>query len=199
MVQRKFVMIGLLAIFSITCSAQQKTAGNFLKFHSFNSVGLIEGQAGSAFQPQTINGVQYKSWFGGVGVGLDYYRLRSIPLFADIRKEFGKNGNHFFIYADAGTNFYWERDKDVKQFPANDKVKNGFYGEAGLGYKFRLNSKIALFISGGYSYKKLTETGNNYSLNYITNPVGFPVDDNPSPEKINYNLNRLVLKAGIVF
>jgi hypothetical protein len=193
-----FLLIGLATIFSGDCFAQQKTANQKIQFHSFNSVGLIEGEAGSAFQPQTINGFQYKSWFYGIGVGLDYYRLRTIPLFADMRKEFGKNGNKFFVYADAGMNFYWKEDKDAKQFYINDKFKNGFYGEAGFGYKFRLDSKTGVFISGGYSYKKLTETGSNGYFDPGWPITGINGYDYP-PERINYNLNRLVLKAGIEF
>jgi hypothetical protein len=188
-----FLVIGSVTTFSVHCCAQQKTAGGIIKFHSFNTIGLMEGQAGSAFQLQAVNGLQYKSWFYGIGVGLDYYRLRTIPLFADVRKEFGKTDNKFFVYADAGANFYWKRDKDVKQFYIDDKFKNGFYGEAGLGYKLNLNRKLRLAFSAGYSYKKLTEEGYNF-----WNDPGFP--NAPYPiEKINYNLNRLAFKIGIEF
>ena len=191
----KCSIIVLIIIAGVTnCFAQQKKEMKIWQFHSFNNVGLLEGQAGSAFQLQTINGFQKKSWFAGIGVGLDYYRSRTIPLFADVRKEFGKKENKFFLYADGGINFYWLRNKDVKQFYIDDKFKNGFYAETGFGYKFHLNQKLVLTLNGGYSYKKLTEEGYNYYGwgPLITNPPS-------SMDKIVYNLNRVVLKIGIEF
>jgi hypothetical protein len=186
--------LGLLSVMTICFSAlfgQQKSISRPLRFQSINNIGLLEGQAGSAFQLQTVNGAQYKSWFAGVGIGLDYYRYRTIPLFLDVRKEFGKRSNKLFIYADAGMNLYWERDKDVKQFPVDDKIKNGFYGEAGVGYKWKLNQRINLLFNAGYSYKNITEEGTYLYMNPILAVMSYPV------EKINNNLNRLVLKVGI--
>jgi hypothetical protein len=193
----KCLLISLITIVGfINCFAQQNAANKF-QFHSINSIGLMEGETGSVFQLQTINGFQKKSWFAGVGVGLDYYRLRSIPLFVDLRKEFGKKEDKFFVYADGGINFYWKEDKDAKQFYIDDKFRNGFYAETGFGYKFRLNKKLFLNLSAGYSYKKLTEEGNFYPYYYFgTNSTTPPPS---SDSKIVYNLNRLVLKASIEF
>jgi hypothetical protein len=188
----------ILIFIAINSFAQKINTTKRLQFHSINNVGLLEGQAGSAFQLQTINGAQYKSWFAGAGVGLDYYRYRTIPLFIDVRKQFGKRSNKLFVYADAGISFYWERDKDAKQFYYNDKFKNGFYWETGTGYKFKINQKLSLICSAGYSYKNITEEG-SYNF-YYTGGIGFlgpPVSS--FLNKINYNLNRLVLKAGIEF
>jgi hypothetical protein len=182
----------MLVFCSANSFAQQKNIHSALQFHSINNIGLLEGESGSAFQLQTINGFQYKSWFGGFGLGLDFYKLRTIPLFIDLRKEFGKTSNKFFLFADAGINFYWEKDSDFKQFQMNDTFKNGIYGEAGAGYKLKLTRKFSVAFSGGYSYKKLIEEG---SYGFV-NPFG---PESPQPGKINYNLNRLVLKAGIVF
>jgi hypothetical protein len=192
-----------LILIATNSFAQQKSTTKPWQFHSINNIGLFEGQAGSTFQLQTINGAQYKSWFAGVGLGLDYYRFRTIPLFIDVRKEFGQTKNKLFVYADAGINFYWKRDKDVKQFSVDSKFNNGFYGEAGVGYKLKISHKLALLFSGGYSYKKITEEGSNYYYYPYYLPPGIfytdplPVSGNKS--KINYNLNRLVIKAGIEF
>src|ERR1700693_3532063 len=103
-----FVMLTMIV--GIT-SAQQNNSVRLWQYHSINSVGLLEGETGSAFQLQTINGVNYKSWFAGAGLGLDFYRLRTIPLFADFRKEFGKSSNKIFVYSDVGINFSWVTDQ----------------------------------------------------------------------------------------
>lgn len=188
---KKMGLLSILTICFSTLFAQKKSLSRPFHFHSINNIGILEGQAGSAFQLQTINGAQYKSWFAGVGLGLDYYRYRTIPLFLNVRKEFGERTNKLFVYGDAGMNFYWERDKDIKQFPVNDKIKNGIYGEAGVGYKWKLNKRIRILLNAGYSYKNITEEGTYYYMSPILAGMSYPV------EKINYNLNRIVLKVGI--
>ncbi len=86
----KSILLLILAVcLSVIVSAQQKTGTGNWQFHSINNIGLLEGQTGSAFQLQSINGMQYKSWYAGIGLGLDFYRYRTIPLFIDFRKEFG--------------------------------------------------------------------------------------------------------------
>src|SRR3954467_15161330 len=123
----------------VCCSAivcgQQKTEPGRCQFHSVNSVGLLEGETGSAFQIQSINGMKHGSWFTGIGVGLDFYRYRTIPLFIDFRKEFGHRANKFFAYADAGVNFAWLTDKEKQIYQMDDHFSAGFYTDLGLGYK----------------------------------------------------------------
>jgi hypothetical protein len=184
-------LVMTLGIVAGNISAQQKSPVKRWQFHSINAVGLLEGQAGSAFQLQSINGVQYESWIAAVGLGLDFYRYRTIPLHIDLRKEFGKANNKFFVYADAGINFYWQRDKDAKQFYYNDKFKNGLYSEVGAGYKIKISQESSVLFSAGFSYKKITEQGNSYWYNPGYQGPAYTL------EKINYNLTRLVLKAAI--
>ncbi|HTQ64965.1 MAG TPA: hypothetical protein VMI12_09210 [Puia sp.] len=187
-----FPILGLLVISSI-CHAQNKAAW---QFRSINQLGLLEGETGSAFQIQTINGAQYKSWFGGIGIGLDYYRFRSIPLFADFRKDFGGKNKFFFIYADGGIHFSWLTD-DQKRIYAGynngpNDFSNGFYMSAGIGYKIILNGKLAFFISPGYSYKK-SEAKTTTTICPFQGPCYINTD------RYDYNMSRLSVNAGIEF
>jgi hypothetical protein len=181
---------------TFACLAQQKKSDNPWGFQSVLNVGLLEGQTGSAFQLQTINGAQYKSWFAGVGLGLDYYRFRTIPLFLDIRKEFGSGSSRVFLYADAGISFSWVTDQQKLGY-TDDHFSNGFYSDMGLGYKAIVGKRNAVLISVGYSHKKSTES---YATYYFY-PQGYP----PGPmgsvpkEQINYSLNRLSIKMGWMF
>ena len=143
-----------------TVSAQQKTVSGNWQFHSINNVGLLEGQTGSAFQLQSINGMQYKSWYGGIGLGLDFYRYRTIPLFIDFRKEFGNSVNKFFAYADGGVNFCWLTDNEKNMYLMDDHFDTGFYTDLGMGYKMGIGKTNHLLLSIGYSLKKLKETYN---------------------------------------
>ena len=95
----------VLFIINLSASAQEKFV-----FHSQNFAGLLEGQAGSAFQLQTINGVQNKGWFTGIGAGLDYYRFRSVPLFLNMSK-FLFDGKKFFVSGNGGVNFPWLKNE----------------------------------------------------------------------------------------
>jgi hypothetical protein len=182
-----------------SCSAQQKITSKPWSFQSIANVGLLEGQTGSAFQLQTINGARYRSWFAGVGLGLDYYRYRTIPLFIDIRKEFGKSAGKLFVYADGGISFAWLTDVQKTGYLPDNSYHNGFYSDLGFGYAKSIGNKSTLSISLGYSYKKLSETylGSYpyyYPLNYYTD---YP--QNASKDQINYSLNRLSIKLGWMF
>ena len=190
---RRLNILGALLLLFVTGSsvAQQKISPDRWRFQSVNSVGILEGQTGSAFQIQTVNGVCYQSWYAGVGLGLDYYRFRTIPLFMDIRKEFGKSSNKLFLYLDGGISFAWVTDD--QKMPYNfEHFSNGFYDDMGIGYKALLGKKNALQISLGYTYKQLTDT---YSSIFYYNdlPPVYP------PQKLNYSLNRLSIKLGWSF
>lgn len=200
---RYTLLLLLMVIIARQGWAQQSAHDKAMSFHSINSIGLLKDGASGAAQLQTINGIRYKSWFAGIGLGLDYYRYRSIPLFADIRKTFGKKDNKPFVYTDAGVNFYWQRDNDDKAFQLDDRFKNGFYAEAGLGYSIKLTEKLHLQFSGGFSYKELAEQGR--SLIYYTDiPINVDpyIYTNPpggNLSTVKYRFRRLVLKAGIAF
>lgn len=185
----------IIVVFSICMtsgiSAQQKKICS-LQFHSIINFGLLEGQTGSAFQIQTINGVQHNSWFMGIGLGLDYYRYRTIPLFMDVRKEFGSSVNKFFAYADGGVNFCWLTDNEKTMYLTDNHYTPGFYTDLGLGYKILVGKNNHLILGLGYSLKKLKETYSTY--NYF-NPPDYPLDK----EHIDYNLNRLTMKIGWEF
>ena len=201
MLRIKHTMLFVILIMIVgIVSAQQINSVIPWQYHSINNVGLLEGETGSAFQLQTINGVNNKSWFAGVGLGLDFYRLRTIPLFADFRKEFGKNNNKIFIYSDFGINFSWVTDQQKMNYFQNDKFHNGFYGDWGIGYKVMVNRKNNFLLSLGYSYKKTVETFTNNQIYFppaIFNDPG--QQPNNQEQKINYSLNRLTIKIGWEF
>ena len=188
----KSILLLIFAVcLSVMVSAQQKTASVGWQFHSINNIGLLEGQTGSAFQLQSINGMQYRSWYAGIGLGLDFYRYRTIPLFLDIRKEFGSGVNKFFAYADGGINFCLLTDNQKSMYLTDDHYEAGFYTDLGLGYKIGLGKTNHLLMSIGYSLKKLKESYQSYFF--------YPPDNALNKEQINYSLNRLSLKMGWEF
>jgi hypothetical protein len=197
----KFFLTVILCCFSwVFCSAQQTKAMTGIRFRSINQAGLLNGGYGSSWQLQTINGIQYRSWFGGIGVGLDDYRFRGIPLFADIRKTFGHSKNKVFVYGDGGIHFSWLTDKEKQNTgQINDWYSNGPYLDGGLGYQVQLGGKNALLLSVGYSYKYLRQESNQLYFMPNNYPGPFNSDPGAAVNTYHYQLNRISIKLGWAF
>src|SRR5688572_22425237 len=129
--KRFSICVILLSLLHIS-QAQQRW-----NFRSQNYIGLLEGQDGSAFQLQTINGFQYATWFGGIGTGLDYYMYRTIPLFLSFNKDLSSQNRSFYFSVDGGINFAWL--KETQRTRWNDFISQdyspGLFWSGGLGYK----------------------------------------------------------------
>jgi hypothetical protein len=150
--------------------------------------GSLEGESSSYLQLQTIFGMRYKTWFAGIGTGIDYYTYRGYPLFLDVRKSFSRKATAPFLYADGGIHIPYR--KNEKSDWAESNYKNGFYYDVGAGLKFSFSKLGGLFASAGYSYKQGEK---RQKQQYC--PFG-------CVENINtytYNFNRLSLKLGWQF
>ena len=157
---------------------------------SQNYIGILEGGSGSYLQFHSVNGLQYKKWFGGIGVGLDHYYLRSIPLFFSLIRDIPVRKNIFYVSADGGVNFPWENDANDSW--GENNYSTSYYWSSGFGYKIPIHKKNNLLFHVGYSFKHLK---NDYT---ITFPCLIP----PCPEskqEYNYYFRRLSLKAGWMF
>jgi hypothetical protein len=188
---RFFAALLLLNGIGGTCVAQGKN----IQFRSVNSLGLAEGQFGAGVQLQTINGIQKGSWFAGLGLGLDHYRLQGIPLFADLRKQFGKTGNRIFVYANAGINFADATGGQKENYDCyENKFSNGFYGETGAGYSIKLNGRFSLSLAAGYAYKNTHEQYSDICDFCMIMTYG-----PPKTVYKNIDLNMLVIKTAIGF
>jgi hypothetical protein len=180
-----FIIVALLM--NVSASAQEK-----IHFSSQNYIGLLEGEQGSKFQLQTINGVVYKTWFVGLGTGIDWYYQRSIPAFASLSKHFfNKASRSFYASLDGGINYPWKEDEYYNAWGyGNTELEPGGYWSAGLGYKIGIGKKNeGILMHLGYSYKHLTE-----KITTVSPCLIGPCPENT--EKFNYSLRRLSLKVG---
>lgn len=188
----------LLLVFCCFCmgynaGAQEQLSSNKkpLAFHSFTSCGLLKGASETAFDFQTVNGLQLHDWFAGLGVGLDNYYYSTLPLFLDVRKKISEHLSSFFWYADGGINFSLE--KEVSDWPGHHKdYKSGLYYDAGIVYSQSFGRKSSLTLSAGYTQKdfKLKETSRYFLLQQEV--PGYVITH-------QYSFRRLVLKMGIGF
>jgi len=178
----RMCLVQLLILLCATGFAQTKDK---FKFTSINEMGILAGESRAEIQLQTINGVSYKSFLAGIGLGMDDYYERTFPLFIDLRKRFSKKETAPFLYGDAGYSFIsknsmnaWEMDR-----------KGGLYYAVGLGYEIATNSKVKAVFDVGYSYKRFSRIIDNEpwrsSLHYF--------------DTYDYSLNRISIKAGLRF
>lgn len=152
--------------------------------------GLLEGEQGGALQLKALGGVKKGTWTAAAGAGLDYYYLRSIPVFLHLQKDFSKSKAPF-VYAAGGYNIPWLKPSQ-KGWNLGEST-GGFYGDAGIGYRLPVMKSSALEFSLGYSVKSLTTS--RYKDVYIT--------IYPPPPMVLYKqehtLRRVSIKTGLWF
>jgi hypothetical protein len=181
---KKTAILLVLGSCYLWCAGQSVSKPKPVRFTSILQAGLLDGDANTSFQMQTINGIRYKSWTTGIGVGLDYYRVRSIPLFIDLRKNILARKETPFLYGDIGMHFSW-----VKNSPdygwSKATYNNGLFYEFGGGYRFSIQKERGIVLSQkNYGYGACPIIG-------------------PCPEVIferyDYIFRRLSIKAGFIF
>lgn len=184
--KRIYILTALFLNVSICLNAQQRAG-----FSSQNYIGLVAGKTDTHLHLQTINGLKWNNWFGGIGAGIDWYYLRSIPVFASVNRSFLQKGKRSFLLSvDAGVNFPWEQNIYYDFPPYDRKQYSGLYWAGGVGYKFGVGkADNAILFQVGYSFKELKEKVTGIFCPFI-GPCG------PSIEKYDYKLRRLSFRIG---
>ncbi len=184
----------LMVLCNVVLAQEKKSKDCGCSFSSINQVGLLEGSTGTSFQFQTINGMRFNQWFAGVGIGYDRYRIRSIPLFLDLRWSLFNRPNTPFVYADAGYNFDWPEDRDKDNW-WNSDFSGGAYYDAGIGYRIGLGKKQGIVFSGGFSFKKIKEK--RTTSIWCDFPPFCGGSGQESTDVYDFKLRRISIKAGI--
>ena len=187
--KKNIFCIHVFILFQFVCIAQKAIKPVFT---SINQVGIGWGGTGDALQLQTINGVSYKTYSAGIGIGLDYYWERTVPLFIDLRKDIFSKKQTPFVYADLGISMPWVKTDKENTWSKSD-YDNGSYVDVGIGYKIPVNKKLFANLSFGYSQKKLHEKRVNEVVIFH-----FPYGGNKT-EDYDYTFRRFSLKAGLSF
>ncbi|MBX3241588.1 MAG: hypothetical protein KIT80_11430 [Chitinophagaceae bacterium] len=172
-------------------------------FRSINQVALINGKDLVSAGLQTVNGVACQNWYLGLGVGLDFYRYRSVPLFVDLRREINLKKDKLFLYADGGYNLPWAKDSEDRLhiwsntiYRTINEYRGGEYADLGLGYAVAAGKKGSAFLlSAGYSYKRFKKTTTSTVESNVPNPTVETTD----VQKFDYHFNRLMIRIGWQF
>jgi len=187
----KFFIAAICILCTIQISAQQKTfrPQESFRFQSLTQLGALCGSSNMQFLVETINGIKYNNLFAGAGVGMDFYFVRSVPVFIELRRNIFNKGLTPFVYADAGINFPWINDPGTK-------YKHGGYYDLGAGYNFPVKKSVSIFLSLGYNIKKLS--GYKTEPSFYPMPY-FPWSTSDKAVRYDYELRRIAVKAGLSF
>ncbi|MFL9485140.1 hypothetical protein ACI6Q2_20315 [Chitinophagaceae bacterium LWZ2-11] len=168
--KKMFLILCILCITAAGLQAQK------IKFNNITGVGVTTGQS-TGFTAQTINGISYKSWNAGIGVGYDNYQFKNIPVFLDLRKYFGAGKIKAFIYTAGGYIMH----------PT-------FYVEPGAGIAIKVG-KTNFLLSAAYCRKEFKY--DDYLIYYAIDPV--PMEYNNAYNSYKNNFNGLTMKFAISF
>ena len=189
---RNIYLTFLSILFTTLAIGQQKQTS----FQSTVQAGLLEGKAGSAFQLGAMSGLKKNTWTASIGSGLDYYGVRSIPLYVNLQKNVFNKTKTPFLYAGAGHHFLWTKNElDEGVFFSrwgNRKLSGGLYYQFGLGYQVPALKSGSLFFAAGYSYKAY-----NDETSFV-----YPCLTGDCPEykeKYFHQLRRLSITTGLRF
>lgn len=190
--------IFLIAI--IFTSIQAKTqSSHSSKSYLMPQLGIMDGDQSTNPQFQVVGGIVAKNWRIGMGAGLDYYSVRSVPVFVDVRNYFGKK-KKAFAFANLGYNIPWPKEDQYKTIFIQGGTKKsefdmGIYTDAGIGYDIDLGKQKNLSVSIGYTIKKFTEKYDD-RFGWIWGwPMPLP-GGTQSERTEEYTFRRLSLKAG---
>ena len=188
----KNLLIYIFLLVSVINAGAQESIKSKKIFSSQISAGITEGEQGTSFHIETLNGIRYKTWFGGIGTGLDYYYFRSVPIYLSAIKYLSPRNHSFYVQGDGGLNFAWGDETFRAWNEIDSKFKPGPYWNGSIGFVTGLDRKNSFSFGLGYSYKFLKEV--REMAVQCFNP---PCEN--SFETYRYNLNRLTLKLGWQF
>jgi hypothetical protein len=195
MSKRILLLIFCLNLLPFYIFAQQKWKPGFVA-----EAGFLAG----SYEPSADLRAQFfinkNGWQLGAGSGLDYYRFRSVPVYAQGRKYFGTKKSKPFVLASAGANIPALTDLEKSNASGSimwwnnppSSYSAGFYAEAGGGYAFLNTKGRGISLSLSYVMKSMTES---YTTSYW---LGF-AESRVSEEKIVYYMNRLAFRVGYKF
>lgn len=171
------------------------------KWYVSPRVSLLYGGQQVNSQWQLAGGIRLRDWKLGVGAGIDYHRVRAVPLFTDVQYTVTKTKNNaLFTYANLGYSMPWTLDRHHRNYPTwGDIAKHysrfvgGLYTEIGIGNEIKWKGKRAFALSVGYSLKQLVEY---YKIVDPASSQAFPMG--LEEERAIIDNHRLAFKLGIV-
>lgn len=192
---RKKILIVLMLFCTADAFAQK--AGGKSAFYMIPQAGLLNGDHFVSAQVMLVGGLEKNGWGLGLGSAIDYYKVRSIPVFLDIRREITKKQWPVFAYLNMGINMAapldFQYSRPVSGWgTGKSRFSNGLFTEFGLGYALWNKKRQGVVLGMGYSIKTITEAYNETIFQDFPPFTGSTTNE----RKFLYRLNRVVLKLG---
>lgn len=184
-------------LFFIQLSAQKKE--QWKGYYLVPQLGLVNGDHAVSGQVLMIAGKMKKNLGVGIGAAIDYYKVRTVPVFFDLRKHFSVSGRSLVAYLNLGYDIAsplssdYQREGNSWYNKDNDRFANGVYCDLGLGYLFSDKDQKPFIISIGYSMKSITEKYDEKIYNNFPPYNQFIVAE----RKFRYLFSRLSIKIGV--
>jgi len=188
-------IVFLFVISPVVLTAQSNKQKEKIHYTGSYQLGIIVGKDYTTFGAQMIQGIRYKNFQTGVGVALDPYGFRTVPLFGHFSYAMRPQKNSIYVYGDGGISIPWNNGSLPEKYDnsTHDDWHNlfaGLYAEGGVGYNILLNKKRnAITLNTGYSYKRFKYDENVYIWN------GFETVQQADHYIFDYR--RLVFRVGL--
>lgn len=192
--KNSFLFLLSFFIVASVCAQVKPIKGSF---YLLPQIALLNGDQSASGQVQVAGGIEKNGWGLGIGTGIDYYKVRTVPVFADLRKSFGKN-SAVFSYLNIGSNLAWPLESQYSTDyiwglgGRRSDLSNGLYTDLGIGYTIRGKKKEGIVLSLGYSMKTIRET--RYGTIYRDFPPYIP---ETRETKLDYTFNRIAFRLGV--
>ncbi|RFM28503.1 hypothetical protein [Deminuibacter soli] len=144
------------AIAHCACAQQVKMPSLFV----MPQVSLLNGDDHVSADVSLSAGLQHNKWMAGIGGGLDFYKIRSIPVFATAQYQLFRKPETPFVYAQLGTNIPSPlKDQHYYGFShyTESSFKNGLIAAGGIGYHLWDKHSRGVSLSLGYTVKTQRE------------------------------------------
>ncbi|MFT3843947.1 MAG: hypothetical protein QM725_02755 [Lacibacter sp.] len=191
-IKEGFILVMMLCLFS--AEAQKKAAKGNLVVNA--QLALLNGDDETDGQITLTPGYGFKNWVIGAGTGFDYYKYRTVPVFADVKRYFGTGSRKMFVYGNIGLDVPWPTSEQ-KMYrnswwgASESRFKNGVYTDVGFGYTLFSNKNRGFFAAAGYSTKMLTEIYQEGIWNGTTTIQ--------TTRSLEYTMNRFLFRVGYKF
>lgn len=190
---RYYFLLLLLTAGWLAGNCQDNKTGK-VQYSGMYEVGMLIGKAYTKVNPQIIQGISFKNYFTGIGVALDPYGFRTVPVFAQFRYSLHNDRSSPFAFASLGVSLPWNNDAIPEKFYNSDetwhKLKTGPYSEIGIGYKVKLDDGHAMNLMIGYCYKRFEYTE---KTSYYTDQL------QQYEDRYVYDYRRISLRVGFQF
>lgn len=190
---KKLISLFVIAILYLPALAQRSKPKMYLS----PQASILVGEATSG-QLLFSSGVHFKSLAVGAGAGVDFYTLRTVPVFLELHKGFRAGEKTIWVFGDGGLNLpaltsdQKSNGKDRWTVYQNEKFSSGYYMNGGIGVTLFEQKERQLLVLIGFGKKTMKQ----YYEQRVWMGPQTPVWE---PHTFKYEFNRWLIRLAYRF